>query len=429
MALIQPVVQPNIAELIMQGLGAARQFQDVRRQEKRGAREDELFDLSQQIAANPQDAEAIRRRDMLDPAGAAARRKAQFEGQQQLAAERTEFDKGEAFQASEIVNQPLDRQISSLQQYAVRLGQDKRPMAAEELSSTQQLIGVLESGDPQQIAQAQEIIGQKVQSGIMKGYLKAPKGEGGELAIVRKIKALRDPNLSEEEKGYIKADLAGQGMVVETTPDGGTIIRAGKGLGKDDGVLTKKSRNTLENAIISGERSTGRLNRIYKQFDKDFLTFQGKGKAWWTALKSKADVDLTAEERGFVDKKRRFTQNVNRFFNAYRKDITGAAASVQELESLKKAVFNEDLSPVEFKAALDEFRDETLRAQRINRRLLREGVTGDLRNKKSDAARRMDEYFLLGEDDQPLQRMADLQRAGKSEEEIFKLMNAEGYKF
>ena len=86
----------------------------------------------------------------------------------------------------------------------------------------------------------------------------------------------------------------------------------------------------------------------------------------------------------------KFKQNINQIFNAYRKSITGAAASEREMSDLKRSMFNEDQSPVQFEAAFDEFRSELNRSQRLRRKLLREGVTD---------IKAFDDAFIRGDDD------------------------------
>ncbi len=437
MPLIQPVQPPNIAQLIAQGLGAAGQFQQLQRQDARGAREDELYDLAQSIAANPQDKAAIARRDQLDPQGAAARQKQAFAQQkfqfeqekfatEQINRDRARFDKGQAFMAQEIVNQPLPNQISSLKKYATSLGQDGSPMAAEELSSTQELIGVLESGDPAQIAQAQEMLRREVQIGQAKGYLKAPREqrEPQELSIVRKLRAAGiDPNSAEGQR-LLKADIVGQQQRIEVNPDGTISVVTGKGVGAG---MQKKTKTDLEKKLVTAEENILNLNRIESQFKPAYLTYLGRGQAFLSGIKSKAGADLSQEERSFLGERRRFTENINRFFNAYRKDITGAAASVQELASLKKAMFNEDLSPAEFEASFDEFKNSVLRSQRLHRKLLREGVQGNLKNKRSLAAKKLDELYTTGADDSVDDRIKDLEAEKKTDEQMLKILEAEGY--
>ena len=434
MPLIQPVQQPNIAQLIMQGLGAARQFQGLQREERRGEREDELFDLSRQIATNPQDAVAIRRRDMLDPEGAAARKKQAFDQQKfQFEKERFDFDRqsaeqksfslGEYTQAGKIIDLPIDGQIRSLEKYAMELGKSQSPLAKAEITSTQQLIGALKSGDPQAVTQAQEMIKGKVQGGQRLGILKTPGGAGQELAIVRKVKALRDPSLSEVERGYILADLAGQQQRIEVNPDGSISVVTGKDVGAG---IQKKTTTDIEKKLVSAEENILNLNRIEQQFKPDYLTYLGRGKAFISSIKSKAGGKLSEEERSFMGGRRKFTENINRFFNQYRKEITGAAASVQELSSLKKAMFNEDLSPAEFEASFNEFKSSVLRNQRLHRKLLRDGVRGNFKNKKSQAAKRLDQLHTSGADDSVLDRINDLKEK-KSEAEMLEILQNEGY--
>jgi hypothetical protein len=233
-----------------------------------------------------------------------------------------------------------------------------------------------------------------------------------------------DPK-SDEGQRAIKAKLAGSGMSLTFDPETGEMIfTQGQGAGTP---LARGSKGKIEGQLANIETNIGELNRIEELYKPEFLTWAGKGKAFWTNLKSKADVDLSKEEKQFSQGRRRFTQDVNKFFNAYRKEITGAAASVQELESLKKAVFNEDLSPVEFEAAFDEFNKGVYRSRRILRKVMREGVQGSLKNKKSPAAKRFNDLWTSGQDDSAVDRIGELKRKANSLEEIQQILKEEGY--
>ena len=137
--------------------------------------------------------------------------------------------------------------------------------------------------------------------------------------------------------------------------------------------LTKPTRNKVQDELRSAEESLRRTQRIRETFDPDMLTFLGKGEAAIAEFADRANVS-SANQKTLLRKKRAFTQNVNREFNAYRKLITGAAASVQELESLKTAIINEDLSPSQFESAFNEYVSELERGIRIRREMLAEGI-------------------------------------------------------
>jgi hypothetical protein len=191
------------------------------------------------------------------------------------------------------------------------------------------------------------------------------------------------------------------------------------------GGMAKSTQGKLETETIADYETLHQLEEVKNVYQDEFLTYQGKAKGLWNKLKDKANIDLTTEEKQYVGSKKKFDQRVNQFFNAYRKMITGAAASEKELESLKKAVINTDLSPTEFKAAYDDMVQGYQRSIRINNRLLREGV----RRGTSKWGKRFDDLYMSDSDDVIDERAADLQKKnpGATDDEIAEMLMGEGY--
>ena len=179
----------------------------------------------------------------------------------------------------------------------------------------------------------------------------------------------------------------------------------------------------LQDELIALENAAGRVNEISNLFNPDFLTYQGTFTAWLASVKDKANIDLDQEEIDFLGARKEFAILVEQEFNAYRKLITGAAASVQELESLKKATVNMDQSPEEFKETLKIYQAELLRTIRLKRRVLREGIQvgdplfGDY----------FDRLFETRQDDDKEARAAELLAQGLSQNAVLKKLDAEGY--
>jgi len=170
------------------------------------------------------------------------------------------------------------------------------------------------------------------------------------------------------------------------------------------GVLTGKS-------LVSMEETFAVVEDLKKGYKPEYFTYAGSGKAVAArvadnthgipvvedAARYLADTDGGDEE--FLGKRRAYLEQVAQSFNAYRKEITGAAAAVQELEDLKKATLNADLGPTEFKASLDLLEKKVRRSRAIKRKFLREGIdVGDPRF----GPRFYQEYFAQGDvDDAP----------------------------
>ncbi|MGH1374501.1 MAG: hypothetical protein ACRBBW_20865 [Cellvibrionaceae bacterium] len=210
-----------------------------------------------------------------------------------------------------------------------------------------------------------------------------------------------------------------------------TSLKAGITISKDGTVqiggegsaLGTPAENESQKRVISGGESLARLQTIRENYNPKFLTYSGKKDRWLSALKSKADIDLSSDERDMLTQHRKFSQSVNYEFNAYRKLITGAAAAVAELEDLKKAMISEDLSPVEFEAAFETYSDELKRTIRIRSKLLREGIHPGTKQ----YGERLDQMYLSGGDDDVDSRGAELEAQGKSSDQIVAVLESEGY--
>lgn len=194
------------------------------------------------------------------------------------------------------------------------------------------------------------------------------------------------------------------GDVPETVPPDKTVVR------------------DAQQGIQSGFEIAGRLRRIRDNYDPNFLTYQGRGKAAVAGVMDKAGIS-GKDDRAMLKQRRRFEQNVRREFNAYRKEITGAAAAVQEMEELKRSMMNVDQSPAEFEASFDEYVREIQRSMRIKARLLREGV----RVGSEEFGKRFDDLFLSGGDDDISARALELEAQDISEEEGDAILKQEGY--
>lgn len=142
------------------------------------------------------------------------------------------------------------------------------------------------------------------------------------------------------------------GLSLSTSPDGSVTLTQGNVPAEQ---LTKQNRNKVQSGILKAEKSLLDLDGIGKTFSDEFLTFGGKAKAGVGSFLDKTGLDVGQSLQDFNAKRVGFVNNVRQFFNTYRKDITGAAASVQELEFLMKSMLNENLGPDEFKSAYDQF--------------------------------------------------------------------------
>lgn len=413
--IIKPVYGPDYGRLLLQAFQTARQYGALEDEMARREREEQLTGLMSQAPTDPQ---ALRQLAVLDPARARQFQLAQTEREEG-------FRRRQALTSSQIEGQPLDRQIGILNQnieVIQKRGGDPSNMIG--------LRDMLSSNDPRQVIQGQNIITLNRQQGEREGFLRptpALKPEG-RTALAKNLELLRDPSLSPEERQLVLANLTGAQQEIEVTPEGGIRLRTGRGVKGAVGPseLQRPTVRKLEQQVIEGEQNLLSLDRIAEQYKPGYLTYLGRGKAWWSAVKSKAGIKLTPQAKKELGGRRAFTQNINRLFNAYRKNITGAQATMNEIEFLKKAMLNENLGPAEFEAAYTEYRSELARSQRLKRKILREGIMGNFRNKRSEAAKELDRRFLGLEDDSALDRIEEL-KDSHNEDQIYDILIREGY--
>ncbi len=263
---------------------------------------------------------------------------------------------------------------------------------------------------------------------VAMGLIEPPRGQKP-LAIERKMALLEDPNYPQWKKDIVNSEIAGQQFNVETGPDGFVKVSVGKGAkGKGSEGLQKKTKADIEGNLLklSAQLAETRANR--KLFQEDFHTYQGAASAAWTNFKSKVKMDYTPEEAEFATARKVYTLGVERGWNIYRKEITGAAAAVKELHELKKAAVNMDLGPLEAKAAYTAYEAGLLRAQRVYRKAAREGRGGSFTDKNSASAKLMNSLWISGGDDDTNDRLEDFPE-DMNDKEVFQIMRNEGYTF
>lgn len=221
-----------------------------------------------------------------------------------------------------------------------------------------------------------------------------------------------------QRKGLdIKFNEKGQ---IESIQQGGT----GGGSG---GMNARPVDTALQKSQITNIESLIELDEIGKSYHRDYLTYGGRIKDIMLAVKSKANYKLTPKEKKFVNGRRTFTQGVNRGFNAYRKEITGAAAAVKELADLKKATLNTDLSPDQFEASFRTYQSALKRSLRVKNMLLRKGIINVGGRMSKIQGKAFDDAFKNGGDDNHIDRGRELAAQGLPDDQILSILSREGY--
>jgi len=220
----------------------------------------------------------------------------------------------------------------------------------------------------------------------------------------------------------------------ETTRKRGLRVGRGGVIEVDRAPLGRAASNAEQKSLASEINLASQLDNVGRLAGLDengrmadpwMLTYAGQAEDFLVRHAEKLGVEPTDLQREAVFKRTQFVTGVEQLFNAYRKEITGAAAAVQELDRLKKSFINMDMSPTQFEAAFAQYSGELKRSMRIRRRLLREGF--DLREEGGEGGEMMDNLFLAGADDDPAARYEELLQELGDEDQVYQRMAEEGY--
>ena len=132
------------------------------------------------------------------------------------------------------------------------------------------------------------------------------------------------------------------------------------------GTVEKSTKGQIEKDVIDLQTTLGELEQINKDYNDDFFTYRGRGKAYFTALAEKAEVPVGQAAKDFLSAKTKFFADAKRVFLKFRKFITGVAGGIEEFKEIAKATIDpESDSPTQFKAKMTSMRDNALRVSNL----------------------------------------------------------------
>ncbi len=137
----------------------------------------------------------------------------------------------------------------------------------------------------------------------------------------------------------------GQGNVTYVGPNGETYIGPAGAMPTTFGT---KGNNALDAKTIGAIEALGNLRRVAQSYQPGYLTYYGKGKKAALNFADKLGFDIGKDGAAFLGGAEQFKNSVDQFFNAYRSEITGAAASDKELQRLKTTMINSDMGDTQF---------------------------------------------------------------------------------
>ena len=167
-------------------------------------------------------------------------------------------------------------------------------------------------------------------------------------------RAINVRNTFDQQGNLINQQIVGEATLAQAI--GGVAAE-----GLQGGTKTK-----IETDIIDLQETLTELEAIREQFDPDFFTFRGKGKAFFTDLARQAEIPVGQAQKDFLTRKTKFTADSERVFLKFRKFITGVAGGIQEFNEISKATINpEKGSDIQFQAKFSSMKDNAIRTQNV----------------------------------------------------------------
>ena len=191
---------------------------------------------------------------------------------------------------------------------------------------------------------------------------------------------------------FRQEDLRSPGSYKYTKPQTGMEITTADGTTVKTGVptsgLQKKVVAGLEQKYIDSKAMEQDLQVIADTFNrhKDLLTYQGAARAWTAKKLNKFKISEdkiqelyeqtggTGSVRDFVDAKDDLNMQVMTAFNKYRKWVTGAQATMREIEFLKQAMISGEESPWSFETKMKRYFRMMRKAANISRAMAEQGI-------------------------------------------------------
>lgn len=160
--------------------------------------------------------------------------------------------------------------------------------------------------------------------------------------------------------------------ITMTTPDGSIVQIGGQGMTTEP---TSKTTNDLQGDVIGAQDTLRELQSIADTHANEYLTYMGRMQGLAGEMMDK--FGMSGDLVQFAADKKAFVNNVKQFFNQYRKEITGAAASEKELQQLMNSLFNEELGPQAFQATFNEFVKKIEANLVTKQQMLQQGISLD----------------------------------------------------
>jgi hypothetical protein len=190
----------------------------------------------------------------------------------------------------------------------------------------------------QQLATAGQVGGPYVKPESLQ--LKAIVGPDGKPILVPETMAVGQRPYYQGSKG-----------ISMTMPDGTVVEIGGDGSVVGPGDLSKPTINSLQETIVNSTSRLDRLNATLSTYNPEFLRAKGILNAGTSKIKDFLGMDVSPEQRKYLDEYSQFTSSAATDLAAFLKEMSGAAVTPQEYARTEKALpSGKELSPTEFEA-------------------------------------------------------------------------------
>lgn len=241
----------------------------------------------------------------------------------------------------------IESQYQDIQKMIVDAGHDWASMTDDQLKQTARMIQA-KAGAEAGISpiKSEQIDGATVisQGGEYKGVVsgKSP----------RSLQSWDEYVLAQKDPAFARflESRKGKGLSV-TLPDGTVVEMGGDGAKVGASELAKPTINNLQETIVKSTDRLDRLNQTLRAYNPEFLRAKGLLKANSTKLQDFVGMDISPDQRQFLDQYTEFRANAAQDFNQTLKELSGAAVTGNEYERAQQASPSaNDRSPVEFEA-------------------------------------------------------------------------------
>ena len=179
-------------------------------------------------------------------------------------------------------------------------------------------------------------------------------------------------------EGWSLSKPKGSGMKVYDSQGNLIVDTGGASVGK-------KTQGTLEGGIASDMSSLQQLGTIENMANdnQDLFTYKSQMGVEKDIIAEKLGMERTPEQKERLKKQQDLFMLTSQAFNTYRKEITGAAASEQELKRLEEDFVNKKMSYTQFAQSVQTLKTKMERGLVLKQNLLKKGVKFNSKEYKS----------------------------------------------